>query len=339
MPFAASASETLGSLSVLWILVGVAAASTLRLALLHSKSPAARLWADMLETGLIASTFFLLIIRPFIVQAFFIPSASMEPTLLGNNGTGDRILVNKLGYRLHPPRRDDVIVFLAPPEATAPDGLPPDTDFIKRLVGLPGDKIEVVGGVVYANRQPYNHAAVRLALARGGEFGPDAQSAGDVSQADHHVKFVFSGVLADTHFVSASRLGVLLTGLPHAVVQVSPGCLLRGGVKIAEPFTAEDPDYDLKMFDGKPLKQAHGILDDPTYQVVDELQGRLISPAEFRAAWRHPTEPLPAGRFLLMGDNRNDSSDGTQWGTLAARRVVGRAQFIFWPLPRLGVIH
>ena len=339
MPFPVSASELLGSLSIFWILGMAVAASGLRLALLRANSPSARAWADMLETGLVFGTFFLLIVRPFGAQAFFIPSASMEPTLLGNNGTGDRILVNKFDYRLHPPRRDDVVVFLAPPEATVPDGLPPDVDFIKRLIGLPGDKIEVVGGVVYANGQPYNHAAVRQALARAGEFGPDAQSAGDVSQADHHAKFVANGVLADTHLVGLSRLGAILTGRPHAAVRVSPGYLVRSGSRIAEPFAGEDPDYDLKMFDGKPLKRVHGVLDDPMYQNVCELQGEAISTANFEKDWAHPTEPLPAERFLMMGDNRNDSSDGTQWGTLAAGRVVGRAQYVFWPLSRLGVIH
>lgn len=339
MPSVASVSEVLGSLSAFWILGLVAAASVLRLALIRADSYSARPWADMLETGLVVGTFFLLIIRPFAVQAFFIPSASMEPTLLGNNGTGDRILVNKFDYRLHPPRRGDVVVFLAPPEATVPDGLPPDVDFIKRLIGLPGDRLEVVGGVVYANGEPYNHAAVRQALARAGEFGPDAQGLDYVSQADHHVKFVANGVLADTHLVGLTRLGTVLTGMPHAAVRVAPGYLLRGGRKISEPFVCEDPDYDLKIFNGKPLKRAHGILDDPVYRNACVLQGQAIPPADFKKDWSRLTEPLPAGRFLMMGDNRNDSSDGTQWGTLAARRVVGRAQCVFWPLPRLGAIH
>ena len=220
-----------------------------------------------------------------------------------------------------------------------PDGLPPNPDFIKRLIGLPGDRIEVVGGVVYASGQPHNHADVRQALARAGEFGQAAQNAGYVSQADHHVKFVPGGVLADGRFVPSSQLAGILTGMPHAVIRVTPGYVLRNGRKLDEPFTAEDPDYDLKMWQGQPLKQAHGILDDTVYQTVDLLQSQPISPAQFEADWAHPTQPIPAGRDLMMGDNRNDSSDGTYWGTLAERRVVGKAQFVFWPPSRMGLVR
>ncbi len=339
MPSAAFHWTDLANANIFWMLGAVAAASLLRFALLFAKTPAARAWADTLETGLTVATFFLLIIRPFVLQAFFVPSASMEPTLLGNNGSGDHIMVNKLGFRLHHPHRDDVVVFLAPPEATVPDGLPPDTDFIKRLAGLPGDHLEVVGGIVLVHGQPHNHADVREALARAGEFGPDAQSAGSVSQADHHVKFVPNGVLADAHLVTKQRLSEILTGMPHADVVIKPGYVLCNGQKLDEPFLGEDPDYDMKIYQGQPLKRTHGELDDPGFQYGYQRQDQPISPAEFQKEWSEPAGAVPAGRYLMMGDNRNDSSDGTNWGTLAARRVVGRAQFVFWPLSRIGVIH
>ena len=338
-PAAASLSETLGNLNVLWILGLVAGLSVLRFALLRSQSQTSHAWAETAETGLIAVTVCLLIFRPFLMQAFYIPSASMEPTLLGNDSAKDRILVNKFSYRFRKPQQGDVVVFLAPPEATVPDGLPPDSDFIKRLVGLPGDRVEVVGGVVYANSQPHNHADVRQALARAGEFGEAVQAAGLVSQSDHHVRFVSGGVLADGRLVPSSQLATILTGMPNAVIRIKPGYVLRNGEKLDEPYIAEDPDYDLKMYHGEPLKQAHGLLDDSVYQAIDLLQSQSISPAQFAADWAHPTDPIPAGRDLMMGDNRNDSSDGTYWGTLEARRVVGKAQLIFWPPSRIGLVH
>ena len=338
-PAASSLSETLGNLNVLWILGLVAGLSLLRLVLLRSGSQNAHAWAETAETGLIAVTVCLLLFRPFMMQAFYIPSASMEPTLLGNDSAKDRILVNKLSYRFHKPQQGDVVVFLAPPEATVPDDLPPDSDFIKRLVGLPGDRLEVVGGVVYTNGQPHNHADVRQALARAGEFGKDVQGAGFVSQSDHHVRFVSDGVLADGRLVPSSQLAAILTGMPNAAIRIKPGYVILNGKKQNEPFIAEDPDYDMKMYHGEPLKQAHGILDDSVYQTVDLLQAQPISPAQFAADWAHPTEPLPAGRYLMMGDNRNDSSDGTYWGTLEARRVVGKAQLVFWPPSRVGLVR
>jgi signal peptidase I len=85
-----------------------------------------------------------LVVKTFLFQAFFIPSASMEPTL----EEGDRVLVNKLSYDLHDIRRGDIVVFELPPDKVGSDGI---KDLIKRVVGLPGDVIETRDGVVYIN--------------------------------------------------------------------------------------------------------------------------------------------------------------------------------------------
>lgn len=112
-------------------------------------------------------------IRVFVVQAFKIPSGSMIPTLL----IGDHILVSKLSYGLQwptncvfkpafppvtcyssktlisfgTPRRGDIIVFRYPEDE--------DKDFIKRIVGLPGDKVQIVNKTVYINDQPLDDRA------------------------------------------------------------------------------------------------------------------------------------------------------------------------------------
>lgn len=85
-----------------------------------------------------------LVVKTFLIQAFYIPSASMEPTL----EKGDRVLVNKLSYDLHDVRRGDVVVFELPRVAVGPDGI---KDLIKRVIGLPGDTIESRDGVVFIN--------------------------------------------------------------------------------------------------------------------------------------------------------------------------------------------
>lgn len=74
------------------------------------------------------------LLRTFVVQSFYIPSTSMTPTLQ----VGDRVLVNKLAYRLGDPGRGDIIVFEAPP-GESNGGV---KDLIKRVVGLPGETIE-----------------------------------------------------------------------------------------------------------------------------------------------------------------------------------------------------
>jgi signal peptidase I len=113
-----------------------------------------------------------LLIKSFLMQAFYIPSESMEPTL----NVGDRVLVNKVVYHLHAPRRGDIIVFADPNPQPQPhrnavsaawhwltEGLgvatSPEKDFIKRVIGLPGDHLECRGGSVFINgtrlNEPY----------------------------------------------------------------------------------------------------------------------------------------------------------------------------------------
>jgi signal peptidase I len=117
--------------------------------------------------GLIIIAFLLaLLIKSFLIQAFYIPSGSMEPTL----EIGDRVLVNKVMLRFRDPHRGEVIVF-ENPQAIEPDRNPlsafwnwlteglgfasnPEKDFIKRVIGLPGDTIEVNRGKVFINNKP-----------------------------------------------------------------------------------------------------------------------------------------------------------------------------------------
>jgi signal peptidase I len=114
--------------------------------------------------GLILVAFILaLLIKTFLVQAFYIPSASMVPTLQ----IGDRVLVNKLVFDFGIPQRGDIIVF-EDPNAAEPDrgffedlwhwlteGLgfatAEEQDFIKRVIGLPGDELEIKEGEVFIN--------------------------------------------------------------------------------------------------------------------------------------------------------------------------------------------
>jgi signal peptidase I len=85
------------------------------------------------------------LLRTFVVQTFFIPSGSMEPTLQ----VGDRILVNKLSYHLHGVGRGDIVVFSRPPAENC--GGPEVNDLVKRVIGLPGETLSLSGGHVYVD--------------------------------------------------------------------------------------------------------------------------------------------------------------------------------------------
>ena len=86
-----------------------------------------------------------LLIKAFLLQAFYIPSESMVPTL----ETNDRVLVNKLSYKLHDVNRGDIIVFEAPEDEDQDV-----KDLVKRVIGLPGDQVEFREGSVYVNGAP-----------------------------------------------------------------------------------------------------------------------------------------------------------------------------------------
>ena len=117
-----------------------------------------------------------ILIKTFLIQAFFIPSRSMEPTL----AEGDRVLVCRICTRLGDVQRGDIVVFADPsPDPGEGRGLvggffrwlaegvgvaqPEDEDYIKRVVGLPGDVVEIEQGQLFVNgeaiAEPYLHAA------------------------------------------------------------------------------------------------------------------------------------------------------------------------------------
>ncbi len=134
---------------------------------------------DYLE-ALIWAVLLALVIRTWGVQAFKIPSGSMKPTLL----VGDHLLVSKSAYGIKlpftgqvlipigDPQRGDIVVFLFPEDR--------DKDFIKRIVGLPGETVEVRNKLVYVNGKrlpdPWAHFSDRIILPPGiqprDNFGP-----------------------------------------------------------------------------------------------------------------------------------------------------------------------
>jgi signal peptidase I len=126
----------------------------------------------VVETAILAITAIVIavLLRAFVAQAFRIPSSSMEPQLQ----VGDRVVVSRLAYDLHEPRRGDIVVFDCPPGAGCLEegdrGLPAralDTvlealllrqpgveEFIKRVVALPGETVEGREGRVWIDGAP-----------------------------------------------------------------------------------------------------------------------------------------------------------------------------------------
>ncbi len=169
-------------------------------------------WIEGLQTiGL--SIVLALGIRQFVAEARFIPSGSMEPTLQ----IDDRLVVEKISYRFNPPKHGDIIVFQAPQKALDVVGSTSNDAYIKRVIGLPGDTIEVKQGQVFLN-----------------------------------------------------------------------------GTVLEENYIQAPPNY----------------------------------------TWG--PETVPPEEYLVLGDNRNSSSDGHVWGFLPHESIIGRAVVRFWPPTRMG---
>ncbi len=93
-------------------------------------------WAVILAAVVLCTV----LLRTYVVQSFWIPSVSMSPTLQ----VGDRVIVDKLSYRIHDVHRGDIVVFARPPlESQA------YADLVKRVIGLPGETISSKDGHVY----------------------------------------------------------------------------------------------------------------------------------------------------------------------------------------------
>jgi signal peptidase I len=156
------------------------------------KSPAREYFESICVAVILA--FF---VRTFVVQAFKIPTGSMEPNLL----IGDHLLVNKFLFAptltsiektllpIDPIRRGDIIVFKYPED--------PARDFIKRVIGLPGDTIEMRNKKVYLNGKPLDEPYVHFLYppAEGDSGAPD------IEEGDRREGFPLMTVPADKFFM------------------------------------------------------------------------------------------------------------------------------------------
>jgi signal peptidase I len=250
--------ETLARLPIVTVVLAMAVCTVIRLAIAPMQNRLARFVNNLLDAVIYAGILVYLIIRPYVAQPFYIPSESMVPTLK----VGDVVMVGKYSYRFSEPKRFDIVVFRAPDWALNPWQTPGKTDFVKRLIGLPGDIIEV----------------------RAGE-----------------------------------------------------GLYLNGKL-LNEPYLKETPKYSMKVINGWVYTLEYRPFGEIQITKGGEntISLTVTSDEERRMVLSTPSQPIPKGKYLVLGDNRNNSSDGHHWGLLDAKRVVGKALFVFWPLNRIG---
>ncbi len=120
----------------------------------YSPAPIVREYLDaLIAAGLVA-----LLLVTFVIRTYYIPSISMVPTLQ----VSDVLLVDEIAYRLRPPADGDVAVFTPPVESEG-------NEFVKRVIGVPGDAIRIADGIVYRNGkaldEPYENQPPKYDLA------------------------------------------------------------------------------------------------------------------------------------------------------------------------------
>jgi signal peptidase I len=255
----------------------------------------------------------------------------------------DRILVNKFIYHFRPPKRRDIIVFHAPPQAS-----PDEKDFIKRVIGQPGDTVAVVPDTLLVDGK----AAVEI-----------SDVPGQYSACFLHNPQRGLGWMDREHSPQVQDNMLMENGEPKVVVSPSGQAENRNdqlwvnGQRMAyvggpEGFRVVN---DLAPFGAAPEVQGSVYYlpgsDMPTLIVLKgtkltlrpgyvSINGDPLKEPYIRQTPRYEMPPyrVPAGYYFAMGDNRNDSNDSHAWGPVDVHRIVGRAMVIFWPLDRIRIL-
>lgn len=297
--------------------------------------------ADNLQVVVSVIVVVFLIIRPYLFQAFYIPSGSMEPTLMGPplglhsgaGASGDRLLVNKLLYRISDPQRGDIAVFKAPPQASIDE-----KEFIKRVIGLPGETVEI--------RPPQLLVDDRTAMRLSAEGG-----AGLAVYGSDRPKI--TGGRAELNVGYGQNLKVLAAPVPR--IEADPYQVSVDGTRELDSITGRivqksglfdyggDPGLDARIFlvDGEPrlvVITGSQLRYDDARVVVN---GHPLDEPYIKESPRYvyPPRKLRPHEYFMMGDNRNNSNDSHSWGPLSRERVIGRAEVLFWPVQRFKVFH
>jgi signal peptidase I len=260
----------------------------------------------------------------------------------------DRILVNKFIFRVREPHRGEIVVFRAPPRASADE-----KDFIKRVIGLPGHTVEVKPDTVTVDGK----AAIQM-------LNPDAVDAySNFRQERPRGLMVEKGVQPDVNQIAqgivtlrAPDRRIPVVASPTAAVTYAGRSVRVDGVERAQ---IDNPSFahegrDLAQLGADPGVEGTVVFsnEEPVLIVLKGSRLELraghvlvdkvpIKEPYIREPPRYAMSPyqVPAGHIFVMGDNRNDSNDSHAWGPLDAHRIIGRAMFRFWPLDRIGLLH
>jgi len=283
---------------------------------------------DRIES-LIAAVALALVLRAFVIEAFKIPSSSMYPTL----EIGDHIFVNKFIYglripwtnvkflELRGPKRGEVIVFAKPCE--------PERDYIKRVVAVAGDTVEVRCDVLYVNGKAVPSQRVEgpcsyedlVEIEEPGRNGAEpVRTSQWMERPCSRYRETHDDETYDTY---------------HEAERPTRGTKTPG----SSDFPASDkPPASCLTDTAKGARPAEN-------QLVGEL---VVTNPNAGVCEQQLHYTIPKGHVFAMGDNRANSSDSRVWGVVPVENIKGKALFIWlsyrdslwnpmsWRWPRIG---
>ncbi len=269
--------------------------------------PFAKFLNEAMDAIVYAGVFVFMIIRPFFIQAFLIPSGSMLQTLHLN----DFIVANKAIYRYTEPQLGDIVVFKPPRYAL--DKGQDDQDFIKRLQGRPGDLVEIKNGFLYRNGAKITEPYLSDSLDNEQVIsqGADTPMTGNGIPSPINWKLI--------HYTGKARPDLVDAYVP--VITIDGEANYGSSNTIAQRFAVGFIDH----------------ADNPHSYPMEWKPRDRFTPEEEQfeqELLQAPPVKIPDKFYLMMGDNRNHSYDGRCWGLVSRDDVVGRSEFIWLPFSR-----
>ena len=231
-----------------------------------------------------------LIIQHVYLGNFVVPTGSMIPTIEPK----DRLFGNMVIYKFSKPQREDIIVFKEP--------IQNKVLFTKRLMGLPGEKVEIKNNHLYVNDKRIDER----------EYSP----LGDLGAADYWIipkKGDTLEVIPGSDYKEAMRAKNYDIDKVQKFLVKNPGA-------VDEIL----PDLQFKV-NGVPTGMVLDIIHDKKY-VKELLNGEKV------------TLTLDEDYYLALGDNTNNSLDSRMWGFVKESRIKGKGLIRFWPLNRISLL-
>ena len=304
-------------------------------------------WIDAIFSAVVI----VLLINQYLLQAYQIPSPSMEPSLL----VSDRIFVNKIVYgpELIPgilkipgpwqPQRGDVVIFESPEYLAAPGG--PIVDILQRIIYMV--TLSLVDIDKDENGQPKHHFLIKRAIGMPGDR---------IRMNEGNVEYLTPG--SDTWMTEKEMKQALgfhyqnVRTLAPEEYTVFKAAGIGAGL-VGEKFAAfTEQQAALKKYYRTTADTAGTVTNiGQMMQLADDIYVKMwtdatkwaIEPDNFAAAseWRMLKEGyfVPEDRIFPMGDNRDNSHDARYFGPVRLEKVLGKGLFRYWPLERIGGVR